>query len=142
MALSVLFFPEGRTLVLAEEDPYRLGAARAWYASSRHAAAAYDPAFVVPCGTALLRSGQLTARSAVSTGWLFLLLRSLGSRDAALRCDQQPAYLSSEENTFQQCMIRTHGTKPRSSIVTQSCEFQFSVKVSKLSSYLQSEFTP
>jgi hypothetical protein len=94
MALAVLFFPEGRTLALAEGDPYKIGASRAWHASSRHAAAAYDPAFMVPCGVGLLKSGQLSARSAVATGWLPLLLRSLGSRDDALRCDHGLADLS------------------------------------------------
>lgn len=86
MALAVTCFPEARTLLLSEADPFQQGASSAWFATTAHALAAYDPAFMVPCALQLLRGGQLTARTAVATGWLPLLLRCLGSRDDDLRC--------------------------------------------------------
>ena len=85
MALAALFFPEARTLGLAEDEPFALGSAAHPLAHTAFCHAASDPAFAVPAADELLQRGALTPHAAVQTGWLPLLLRGLSSRDVTLR---------------------------------------------------------
>jgi hypothetical protein len=94
MALTAVFFPESRSLDLSEADPYHCGAATAWYASTALAAAAYDPAYVIPTAAALLAAEMVTAADILAAGWLPLLLRSLAAQDCPLRCGLHPVHTS------------------------------------------------
>lgn len=69
-----------------EGDAYLIGTAPAWYSGTAEASAAYDPAYVLPCMLALLRSGALTPALCASGGWLALALRCLAADDDDLRC--------------------------------------------------------
>lgn len=86
MALATVLFPESRTLTADEGDAYLVGTAPVWYAGTPEASAAYDPAYVLPCMVALLRSQALTPARCAAGGWLALALRCLAVADDALRC--------------------------------------------------------
>jgi hypothetical protein len=81
MALSVLYFADGDPVAAVHGTSSAPSAADA--AASR---AAYDVRHVVPCAAALSRAGALSPAVVSASGWLPLLLRSLASRDDAVRC--------------------------------------------------------
>ncbi|KAG2499734.1 hypothetical protein HYH03_002667 [Edaphochlamys debaryana] len=88
MAVATVCFPACRTLAADEDDPWvsgGAGASRQVAAGAATAAAAADPAWVLPFAVAGLRDGTATAGDLSQWGVLPLCLRCLGSADVGLR---------------------------------------------------------